>query len=182
MNQQKLAIIALGHRNAGKSNTWYEFFGRTIRSGVKRFTIDKEEVAALVRNSSFEESGIKIEDYFEAHVRNASFEEYGDDIEDYFDEENLPDMVFCSVQYVEKGITTINWLKEKGYHLYIQWLNPGFHGEPYSDYLGFKEKFEPFGTFTICSGKEKASRVNDIKQFLYRWLIKGEFQKIEAVA
>lgn len=167
MIHKKVAIIALGKRNAGKSSTWYEIFGRVIRSGIKQLRINGKEAKVFVRNSSFEESGEEIEDYFEVFVINASPEESGNDPEDYLDEKQLPNIVFCSVQYIEHGIETISWFKKNGYFLYIQWLNPGYlDNAEYSDYLGFEKRFHSSGIFTKRSGKEKAKRAAEIKEFL----------------
>ena len=168
-NKQKLAIIALGKSNSGKSNTWYEIFGRTIRTGWKRLYFESKMQEVFVRNASFEEAGDEIaKDIF---VRNASFEEYGDEVEDFFDWAELPDIVFCSVQYIEKGIRTINWFKDNGYFLYIQWLNPGYRYEnKYPDFLGFEAKFKDYGFFVQHTGKEKTKRVEEIKQFLGQWI------------
>jgi len=169
-NKQKLVIIALGNKNSGKSNTWYEIFGRVIRTGWKKLVLSKKDLDVFIKNSSFEEMGTKVhEDVF---VRNASFEEYGDNVNDVFNAENhIPNLVFCSVQYTEKGIKTISWFKDNGYYLYIQWLNPGYYDkEEYSDSLEFEKKFSEYGIFTKCSGKEKVKRINEIKQFIYKWI------------
>ena len=168
---KKLAIIALGNRNSGKSNTWYEFFGRVIRTGYKKISFNKEETEIFVKNSSFEEMGDDIDE--DVFVRNASFEEYGDDADGYFDIDNLPKIVFCSVQYKEKGIETINFFKDHQYYIYIQWLNPGcWDSKSYDDYLNFEESFKDFGEFHIENGKEKKERVLKIKEFIYNWIKK----------
>jgi len=170
-SKQKLVIIALGNKNSGKSNTWYEIFGRVIRTGMKKLILNKKDIEIFVRNASFEEMGDEIQD--DVFVRNASFEEYGDEVEDVFNLNHKPNIVFCSVQYTEKGIRTINWFKDNGYYLYIQWLNPGYHDkEEYSDFLEFEKKFGNQGKFTKCSGKEKVTRIYAIKQFLYTWICK----------
>lgn len=167
MNSRKIAIIALGKRNAGKSNTWYQLFGKTIRSGLKKLRINNKELLTFVRNSSFEESGDEIENYFDVYVVNSSPEESGYEIEDYFEENNLPNMIFCSVQYVEHGIKTIDWFKKNNYFLYIQWLNPGFKDtSEYDDYLGFEKRFSSAGIFSKRSGKEMTLRVAEIRRFL----------------
>ncbi len=151
INNQKLVIIALGNKNSGKSNTWYEIFGRVIRTGWKKLILSEKEL-----------------DIF---VRNASFEEWGDNVEDVFNIDNMPSIVFCSVQYTEKGIKTINWFKDNGYYLYIQWLSPGYNDKKeYSDYLKFENEFGPHGLFVKCSGKEKVKRINEIKKFLEQWI------------
>lgn len=168
---KKLAVIVLGERNSGKSKTWYELFGRKIKTGKKKIQLKSLIIPLFVRNSSFEEMGIDIYKYFEVFVRNSSFEEIGIDAADFFDTKDLPQIVLCSVQYVEKGITTINWFKENGYYLYIQWLNPGHSDEEtYPDDLEFEKKFSSSGIFIKCSGKETDDRVNKIKEFLSDWV------------
>ena len=166
---KRIVIVALGNRDSGKSTTWYEFFGRVIRTGYKRISFNFREIEIFVKNSSFEEMGEDInEDVF---VRNASFEEYGDDAKEYFDINNLPKIVFCSVQYTQKGIETINFFKEHQYYIYIQWLNPGCcDSTSYIDHLKFEESFKDFGEFHIESGKEKKERVLKIKAFIYNWI------------
>lgn len=166
----KLAVIALGKRNAGKSNTWYELLGRVIRTGYKKIVINKKDIEVFVRNSSFEESGDEISK--NVFVRNASFEEAGDEVEDFFDMDVLPGIIFCSVQYTEKGIRTIEWFKNNGYYLYIHWLNPGyFDNNEYSDHLEFETKFNKYGEFKRQSGKEKKNRIYGIRTFLYSWFV-----------
>src|SRR5437870_4409919 len=104
---KKLAVIALGRRNSGKSNTWYEIFGRTIRTGFKKLELNDTELGIFVKNSSFEETGKEIgSDIF---VKNSSFEETGEEVDEIFDIENLPIIIFCSVQYTQKGIRTLSW-------------------------------------------------------------------------
>lgn len=165
---QKLAIIALGKPNSGKSNTWYEIFGRVIRSGWKTLKISNNELNLFVKNSSFEETNEEIN--IDIFVRNASFEEYGDEIENSLSLKKLPSIVMCSVQYTEKGIKTIDWFRKHNYYIYIQWINPGYkHQKEYSDSLNFEETFKNFGEFHKITGKEKANRAKTIKIFLANW-------------
>jgi len=169
MATRKLAIVALGNRNSGKSSTWYELFGRTIRTGVKRLSVADTKMLVHVRNSSFEEYGDEIEKYFEVFVRNASFEEYGDEVDEYFGE-HIPEIVFCSVQYKEKGIRTISWFRDHGYYIYIQWLNPGHRdAAEYTDDLNFESTFAPYGQFHKVSGKDRVDRIVAIREFLKNW-------------
>ncbi|MCX6237061.1 MAG: hypothetical protein NTY07_05785 [Bacteroidia bacterium] len=172
MDENKLAILVLGKPNSGKSNTWYAIFNRTIRTGWKKLVLSNSELDVFVKNSSFEETGKEIS--IDIFIRNASFEEYGDEAIDFFDLENLPKIVFCSVQYIEKGIRTINWFKDNGYYLYIQWLNPGYKYDiEYSDYLDFEKTFKDFGEFQKVTGKEKVNRTLEIRRFLLNWILKN---------
>jgi len=171
--KQKVAIIVLGKPNSGKSTTWYEIFNRRIRTGWKKLKVRNTEIQTFVKNSSFEETGQEIN--LNVFVRNASFEEYGDEISDSIISKELPKIVLCSVQYTEKGIRTINWFKEHGYYLFIQWLNPGYrHRTEYSDYLHFEKTFKDFGEFHKVSGKEKVNRTNEIKKFLIKWIYENK--------
>ena len=58
--KQKIAIIVLGKPNSGKSNTWYEIFNRTIRTGWTKLKFNNTEIKIFVKNSSFEETGKEI--------------------------------------------------------------------------------------------------------------------------
>jgi hypothetical protein len=167
---EKIAVIALGKPNAGKSNTWYEIFGRKIRSGVKRLSLDGIDLAVRVKNSSFEETDDEVETYFDIQVINASLEESGKNFEEHLDVDDLPSIVFCSVQYIKEGIQTIDWFLDHGYFLYIQWINPGYqHGE-YADFLKLKERYQSGGVFTKWSGAEKKQRATAILHFLRNWV------------
>lgn len=171
--KKKIAILVLGKPNSGKSKTWYTIFRRIIRTGWKKLKLSNAELNIFVQNSSFEETGNII--HVDVFIRNASFEEYGDDIIDNDELKKIPDIVFCSVQYINKGIDTINWFKENGYYLYIQWLNPGYKDKSeYEDDLKFEENFKEFGEFHQVSGKESEIRTTAIKKFLLDLKIRNE--------
>lgn len=164
------AVIILGNRNSGKSSTWYKLFGRRVNSGIKFFKIDTKTIKFLLKNSSFQESGGKIEEFIDVHLQNTSCEENRKEISQLFDIAGLPKVLFISVQYSEHGIETINWLKEKGYFLYIQWLNPGYYDKnEYTDFLEFEKRFAEKGIFTKRSGKGINERVEEITLFLIKW-------------
>lgn len=170
MNTKKLAIIILGNRDSGKSNTFYELFGRRIKTGWKKLPLEGKYIETFIKNSSFEETGQKIDDNI--FVRNGSFEEMGDNIETDPNINQFPSIIFCAVQYIEKGLSTIEYFRKNGYYLYIQWLNPGYKDkQEYADYLKFEEKFSSAGKFYKVSGKEKTERVEQLKQFLINWIL-----------
>lgn len=172
--KQKIAIIALGKRNAGKSNTWYQIFGRKIRSGSKQLTFNGMKFKVEVKNGSFEETEDDIATYFNVFVINGSNEETGKQVEDHLDVDNLPTIVFCSVQYIKEGQKTIDWFRDHGYFLYIQWINPGYSHSAYADYLEMEKRYSASGIFSQWSGKEKEDRATDILLFLCRWLRKNK--------
>lgn len=82
-------------------------------------------------------------------------------------------ILLISVQYIEHGIKTIDYLIEKNFGIIIQWLNPGYKDSDvrYFDYLGLIDRFISKGvTIQIRNGKEDPSeRVNEIKGFIYGW-------------
>ena len=163
--KNKIVIIILGNRNAGKSSTLYELFKRNVKSGYKNLTIDQEKIEVFVKNTSFEETGQQIGD--KIFIKNTSFEETGQNAEDFFEKKELPQIILCAVQYKEDGKNTINYFVNNGYYLYIQWLNPGYKDtSEYEDYLSFEEQFSQFGEFHKTSGKEKKKRAESIKEFL----------------
>lgn len=168
--KQRIAVIALGKRDAGKSNTWYEIFGRKIKSGIKQLPLNGNDLTVRVKNGSFEETDDEIETYFDVLVINASREESGKEFEDHLDVDNLPFIVFCSVQYVEAGIQTIDWFRDHGYFLYIQWINPGYRHLAYDDFLRLEDRYKPSGVFSKLSGKEKTERAAAILDFLREWV------------
>ena len=172
--KQKIAVIALGKRDAGKSNTWYEIFGRKIRSGIKRIPLNGSDLTIRVKNGSFEETDDEVETYFDLLLINASREESGKEFEDHLDIDNLPFIVFCSVQYVTAGIQTIDWFRDHGYFLYIQWINPGYRHPLYDDFLGLEERYKSAGIFTRLSGEEKTKRAAAILNFLQDWVKKNK--------
>lgn len=171
--EKKVAILILGNRNSGKSNTFYEFFGKKIRTGLKKINFNKKDIELFVKNSSFEEMDQEINDAI--FVRNSSFEELDDEAENFFNENNLPKIVLCAVQYKEKGLSTIEYFKNKGYYLYIQWLNPGFKDtKEYDDFLNFSSTFSEYGEFHQVSGKEKKLRTAQIKTFLLNFILSNK--------
>ncbi len=172
MDNAKVVILILGKQNSGKSTTWYEFFERDVRTGWKKFHVLHNKIKFFNSKSSLKENPEAIE--VNVFLRNASFEEYKDDISKSKDLAKLPKMVFCSVQYSQEGFKTINWFKENGYYLYIQWLNPGFKDKTaYTDDLNFK-KIGEFGEFHKVSGKEKSNRTSEIQKFVVNWVLKNK--------
>ncbi|MDQ8015233.1 MAG: hypothetical protein REI96_22495 [Flavobacterium nitrogenifigens] len=167
---EKIAIIILGYRNSGKSNTFYELFKRKVYSGHKYLSINQDELEVFVKNTSFEETGEKICD--EIFIKNTSFEETGRSAVEFFEKNVLPNVILCAVQYKEEGKNTIEYFRKNDYYLYIQWLNPGYNQNEYEDYLGFEDQFSKYGEFYRVSGEEKENRANILKNFLLSKLSK----------
>ena len=152
-----LVISVLGHSNSGKSKTWNDLFGRTVQTGSyerRLYLTEKEFISVFLVSGSPEER-----------------EEYVGEIIGLKE----PRIVLCSMQYIRDVTETIDYLVKNDYHIYCQWLNPG-----YSDSSNFKT-YDCLGlvnyilshdsTVTIQDGKNQdtSGRINLIKEFLYGW-------------
>lgn len=148
-------VGVLGNRNSGKSYTWNRLFGRAVRRGTKPHWLElrpSEWVKVFLVSGSFEER----KEYAGDVLKNQECR-----------------IVLCSMQYVEGVQETLGYLIEKGFFLYVQWLNPG-----YRDY--YVASFDPLGlvnrilanssVLSIRTGKGDASRrVQDLREFIYGW-------------
>lgn len=152
----RLFVAVLGNRNSGKSTTWNTLFGGTVRTGKhpRRLPLRPGEcVEVFLVSGSFEERNLYA----------------GDVLEDQGSR-----IVLCSMQYTEEVAKTLNYAKEKGFDLYVQWLNPGFSdpGENW-DRLGLVNRIlDGPSVIAVRSGKlPPAGRVQEIREFIYGWAI-----------
>ena len=150
----RLFVGVLGNRRSGKSHTWNTLFGSTVRTGTQPRTLTlapRECVDVFLISGSNEE-------------RN----QYAGDI---LDDQGCP-IVLCSMQYTEKVEDTINYAKERGFMIYMQWLNEGYNdsGE-YFDRLGLTPRILSLqSVITKRSGKGNANeRVQELREFIYGW-------------
>ncbi|MDE0617223.1 MAG: hypothetical protein OXH87_06505 [Rhodospirillaceae bacterium] len=154
----RLLIGLLGSRNSGKSHTWNELFGEIVRTGKyprKLQLLSGECVEVFLVSGSFEERG-----------------KYAGDILGSQDCR----IVLCSLQYTEKVRETLSYLIDQDFHLYIQWLNPGYSDAArIGDELGIVDEIlREESTLTIRDGRLDAhDRVHEIRQFIYGW---GKFR------
>jgi hypothetical protein len=153
--RNNLVIGLLGHRNSGKSTTWYELFEERVRTGVnirRLYLTQTEYVEVFLVSGSPEER--------ETYVGNIIGQQ-------------RPRIVLCSMQYISNVTETIDFF-ENDYFLYIQWLNPGHHDQndiAHSDYLGIANKILALdATLSVRDGKvNPRDRVQEITDFLYGW-------------
>jgi hypothetical protein len=151
-----IVISVLGNRNSGKSTTWNELFGRTVRTG--------SEIRRLYLNQN---------EYVEVFLMSGTPEEretYIGDIE----RDQRPRIILCSLQYRRDVTKTIDFFLENNYSLYGQWLNPGYsepQGIQMFDRLGiFNYLVANNSTITIQDGKKDPNRrVQLIREFIYGW-------------
>lgn len=154
--KQNLVVGVLGHRNSGKSSTWYELFEESVKTGkyIRRlYLTETEYIEVFLIGGSSEERGLHIGEI----VGNQS-----------------PRIVLCSMQYGPAVSTTIDFFQERDYSFYIQWLNPGFHDQGemgYFDYLGLMHRLLSLDSIvSIRNAKTNiTSRVAEISEYLYSW-------------
>jgi len=149
-----LLVSVLGNRHAGKTTTWHELFGTTVRTG-------KQE-RRLYLNSA---------QWIKVFLVSGSAEERNQPIQAVLSGK-LPQIVLCSMQY-RTGVTkTYNHFFGSHYEVFVQWLNPG-HGEisRYSDRLALGDFLLDKGaTIQIRAGHiDPRSRVKELRQFLLGW-------------
>ena len=151
----RLFVAVLGNRNSGKSTTWNTLFGRTVRTGSKEsrplgLTAHRQTDVFLV-SGSFEERGL-----------------YAGDVLANIDAR----IVLCSMQYHSDVRDTLAYVREQGFHFYVQWLNPG-----YSDAARYPDELNLLGTIldngatlSLRSGKgDPAARVQELRETIYGW-------------
>jgi hypothetical protein len=150
----RLFVGVLGHRRAGKSTTWNTLFGRTVKTGNRSRLLELRpaECVELFLVSGSPQERRK---YTGAVLRNQNAR-----------------IVLCSMQYVEEVADTIEYVRDRDFWVYVQWLNPGFHDAGwYPDYLGIGDRFLFSGATTaVRSGQRHLnSRVRELREFIYGW-------------
>lgn len=154
--EEKLIISVLGHRNSGKSETWKKLFGKNLKTGSK--------LRKLYFNNT---------EYIEVFLINGSPEERQTSAKEMIG--NLsPQIVLCSMQYVDHVSETINYFIDNKYFFYTQWLTPGWKDKNLSAQSDDLEIVQGIlsknSTLSIRNGKtDPTNRVQEIKDFLYGW-------------
>lgn len=162
----KLAVVVLGNRDAGKSTTWNRLF-------------DVEEVRTGKHPRSLYLNGAHSVEVF---IVSGSPEEKEREVGEMLPEP-LPKIVLCSVQYREDAVDTFRYFRQNGYDLFVQWLNPGYRdGSRYDDEHDLREFLLKRGaTLQQRNGTQDAgTRVKEIRQYILGWatyrdLVRTEF-------
>jgi len=150
----RLFVAVLGNRNSGKSTTWNKLFGRTVKTGKQPRSLE-----------------LRPGEYVEVFLVSGSFEERSLYAGDVLEEQDCR-IVLCSMQYTEEVAKTLNYVKEKGFALYVHWLNPGYSDQGESwDRLGLVNQIlDAPAVLAIRSGKASPStRVQEIREVIYGW-------------
>ena len=158
--KERLAVVALGNPQSGKSTTWNRLF-------------DIEDRGAAVKTGSYPRRlYLNPADWVEVFLVSGSPEERGVPLEDILPEV-APGVILCSVQYTEGSRTTFNYLLGAGYELYVVWLNPGFSDPGVcADTISLVSDLLLKGsTVWQCDARQDVSiRTQQIRQFLYGWV------------
>ena len=152
----RLLVGVLGNRNSGKSTTWNTLFGATVRRRKHPRHLElrpRECVEVFLVRGSFEER-----------------EEYAGDILG----NQTCRIVLCSMQYTEEVRSTLGYLIENDFFIFLQWLNPGYQdqGETW-DRLGLvNQVLSVPSVVSIRDGKASpVARVQEIREFIYGWAL-----------
>jgi hypothetical protein len=156
----KLFVSVLGHRNSGKTTTWNSLFNGTVKTGKYKRTL------LLWNNESVD-----------VFLVNGSPQERNEKIEDLLTDDSA--IVLCSIQYTMDAFQTYKYFLEKGYDLFVQWLNPGYEDDTsfqYFDYIGLGNYLlANKATISMRSGKDNTEdRVAEIKSFIFGWATKNQ--------
>lgn len=154
--EKKLAVIALGSRNSGKSNTWNSLFGSEVRTGkyIRPLYVDGEKyIHVYLVSGSPEEREMYVGDLITAEA---------------------PRIVLCSVQYAIEAKDTFEYFYSNGYSLFVHWLNPGYSEsfrQPQPDELELVPYILSLDSLLgIRSGQEPVEgRVAEMRNFLRQW-------------
>ncbi|WP_299466371.1 hypothetical protein [uncultured Microscilla sp.] len=151
---QNLLVAVLGNRNSGKSYTWNTLFESTVKTGKRE------------RKLSFGKT-----EHTWVYLVSGSSEERQAYVGDLIKVKN-PRIVLCSIQYVAHAMKTFNYFADRGYTMYVHWLNPGW-----DDQGGYRDEHQlgpqilsMHSMFGLRSGQEDPSaRVDEMRAFIYGW-------------
>ena len=167
--KNRLAVIALGHSDSGKSYTWNSLFRmpphQYMRSGHHRLELrPRQFVDVLLIVRAPQEYG---ENAFWNMLKGS----------------NCP-IVLLSIRYNPPQSwnpdydieTVLDYLNVNNFQLYVQWLNPGKKSPkttPDKDSRGIGDKVRRSGgEFHVRDGKKNADpRVQEIRDFIYEWAL-----------
>ena len=150
----RLFVAVLGHRHAGKSRTWNTLFGGGVHTGryARRLELLPGEcVEVFLVSGSPEERGLYAGDI----ITDPSCR-----------------IVLCSMQYVEHVSKTIEYVRDNGFKLFVQWLNPGYSDPTaYWDDLGLTARLLSMpSALSIRTGKTPPEpRVQELREVIYGW-------------
>lgn len=153
--QDRLLVGVLGNSNSGKSHTWNTLFGQPVRTGIRARNLELRDGASV-----------------EVFLISGSPEERHLYVGDILTDDDCR-IVLCSMQYTQ-NFRTLDYFRDRGFSLYIQWLNPGYMDAETVQYnSGLRDEIlSAQSTFSIRDGKiDPESRVDELREFIYGWAI-----------
>src|SRR5690606_29731967 len=120
-------------------------------------------------------------EFVSVFIINGSPQERHKKVEDIIQVEHDPDIVLCSVQYKKDALNTLRYFNDKGYFIYLHWLNPGYHDSySYDDINGLVPKIMEMNSMVgKRNGKVNVDkRVKELKDFIYQWAREKSLLKI----
>jgi hypothetical protein len=152
----KLLVGILGKEKSGKTLTWDIMFGKPVRTGknLRRLYFNEKE-------------------YTEVFLLSRSPSKRHIDVSAIM-QSNEPGIVLCSLQYTSSVKRTLKFFIDKGYLLFIHWLNPGFNDEheaPLFYNTGIINHILAYDSLVgIRNGKiDPEDRVREVKDYIYGW-------------
>ncbi len=154
-SNKKLLIGILGNPKSGKATTWSTLFQKTVRTGKyeRELEINDQKTNVFLINGAPLERKTEIKKILPKYD---------------------PQIVLCSFSYHKNVKQNFNYFIKKNYHLYIQWLNPGFNDEFNSSLFyqyGIIDYLLTCGAeVCVVNGKENPiHRVELMKNKIYGW-------------
>ncbi|WP_316219395.1 hypothetical protein [Bradyrhizobium sp. SZCCHNR2026] len=150
----RLFVGVLGNRNSGKSSTWNDIFGATVRRGKYSRLLE-----------------LRTGECVEVYLVSGSFEERNEYAGDVLDDQAAK-IILCSMQYTEDVGKTIDYITKSSFDIFIQWLNPGYNDtDQYFDRLGLVNLLlAKSASLSMRNGKlATTDRVAEIREFIYGW-------------
>jgi hypothetical protein len=151
---ENLLIAVMGHQNSGKSTTWNDLFGDTVKTGKwcrMLWLNDNESVEVFLISGSPQERQLDVEAILDG---------------------KRPRIVLYSLQYVDGVWATYDFFFRNDYSAFVQWLNPGYSdGAAYPDDLELIPRL--LGQTTLLSMRDGTAptetRVQELRECIAGW-------------
>lgn len=120
-DNQKLLIAVIGEQRSGKSITWEALFGKRVQKGKKMLVLNEYLQTSVFVFVSSPQEKYWTEDKFQTELNNAKQQSR---------------IILCSLQshptgnMIRRRVITkeeaVEIAKDKGFDIFIYWLNPGY--------------------------------------------------------
>jgi len=177
--EDRLFVAVVGARNSGKSTTWNTLFAKQVNTGKKPRRLDllppDHTPVLLVDETSRDEQSGNLSSvtrpYLDVFLISGSNEEKKRYAQEVLENVNCR-IILCSVQYIGEAFErTWSFVFEQHFHIYVQWLNPGYGADESYDHLGLANRL--LGNRAVVSirdgRKNLSERTEEIRQFIHGW-------------